>query len=40
LFRKFGPGIKNFIDKYFNLFAILFFLLLLGGFLLIKLFIK
>jgi len=40
LFRKFGPGIKSFIDKYFNLFAILFFLLLLGGFLLIKLFIK
>lgn len=40
LFRKFGPEIKSFIDKYFNLFAILFFLLLLGGFLLIKLFIK
>ncbi len=40
LFRKFGPGIKSFIDKYFNLFAILFFLLLFGGFLLIKLFIK
>jgi len=40
LFRKFGPEIKSFIDKYFNLFAILFFLLLFGGFLLIKLFIK
>ncbi|MGB2765176.1 MAG: VTT domain-containing protein [Candidatus Aminicenantaceae bacterium] len=40
LFRKFGPGIKSFIDKYFNLFVILFFLLLFGGFLLIKLFIK
>ena len=36
LFRKFGPGIKNFIDKYFNLLAILFFILLFGGFLVIK----
>ena len=36
LFRKFGPEIKNFIDKYFNLLAILFFILLLGGFLVIK----
>lgn len=40
LFRKFGPGIKSFIDRYFNLLAILFFLLLLGGFLLIKFIIK
>ncbi len=36
LFRKFGPGIKVFIDKYFNLLAILFFILLVGGFLIIK----
>lgn len=36
LFRKFGPGIKQFIDKYFNLLAILFFILFFGGFLLIK----
>ena len=36
LFRKFGPEIKSFIDKYFNLLAVLFFLLLLGGFLLVK----
>ncbi|MGD2246357.1 MAG: YqaA family protein [Candidatus Aminicenantes bacterium] len=36
LFWKFGPGIKRFIDKYFNLLAILFFILLLGGFLVIK----
>jgi membrane protein YqaA with SNARE-associated domain len=36
LFRKFGPEIKSFIDKYFNLLAILFFILLLGGFLVIK----
>ena len=36
LFRKFGPGIKIFIDKYFNLLAILFFILLFGGFLVVK----
>jgi membrane protein YqaA with SNARE-associated domain len=40
LFRKFGPGIKGFIDKYFNLLAILFFILLVGGFLVIKYIIK
>ena len=40
LFRKFGPGIKGFIDKYFNLLAILFFILLVGGFLIIKFMIK
>jgi len=40
LFRKFGPGIKNFIDKYFNLLAILFFFLLIGGFFLVKFLIK
>jgi membrane protein YqaA with SNARE-associated domain len=36
LFRKFGPGIKTFIDKYFNWLVLLFFILLFGGFLLIK----
>lgn len=36
LFRKFGPGIKEFIEKYFNWLAILFFILLFGGFLAIK----
>lgn len=36
LFRKFGPDIKSFVDKYFNLLAVLFFILLFGGFLLIK----
>jgi len=36
LFRKFGPEIKKFIDKYFNLLAFLFLILLLGGFLVIK----
>jgi membrane protein YqaA with SNARE-associated domain len=36
LFRKFGPGIKVFIDKYFNWLAILFVILLFGGFMLVK----
>jgi membrane protein YqaA with SNARE-associated domain len=36
LFKRFGPGIKGFIDRYFNLFAFAFFLLLLAGFLVIK----
>ena len=40
LFRKFGPEIKDSIDKYFNLLAILFFILLLGGFLFIKFLLK
>jgi membrane protein YqaA with SNARE-associated domain len=38
LFRKFGPGIKSFIDKYFNTLAVLFFILLVGGFLLVRYF--
>lgn len=40
LFRKLGPGIKDFIEKYFNLLAILFFILLFGGFLVIKFLFK
>ena len=40
LFRKFGPGIRVFIDKYFNWLAVLFLILLLGGFLVAKLIIK
>lgn len=36
LFRKFGPEIKSFVDRYFNLLAVAFFVLLLGGFLVIK----
>jgi membrane protein YqaA with SNARE-associated domain len=40
LFRKFGPEIKSFIDKYFNLLAILFFILLFGGFLVVRFIIK
>jgi len=40
LFRKFGPGIKSFIDKYFSWLALLFLLLLIGGFLVVKFLIK
>lgn len=36
LIYKFGPPIKGFIDKYFNLLTILFFALLIGGFILVK----
>ncbi len=36
LFKKFGPDIKTFIDKYFNLMAIVFFILIFGGFLAVK----
>lgn len=36
LIYKFGPSIKGFIDKYFNLIAIAFTVLLVGGFVLIK----
>lgn len=36
LIWKFGPQIKNFIDKYFNLLAIAFTILLIGGFMVIK----
>jgi len=35
----FGPKIKEFIDKYFNLLTIIFIILLVGGFLIIKYFI-
>ncbi|MFI3261408.1 MAG: DedA family protein [Rikenellaceae bacterium] len=33
---KFGPTIKNFIDKYFNILALAFTILLIGGFVAIK----
>jgi membrane protein YqaA with SNARE-associated domain len=36
LIFKFGAPIKTFIDKYFNILAIIFLLLLIGGFILIK----
>lgn len=37
LIWKFGPRIKNFIDRYFNILSILFVVLLVAGFALIKL---
>jgi len=36
LIWKYGKSIKSFIDKYFNLLAILFTILLIGGFVIIK----
>ncbi len=36
LIWKFGPSIKRFIDKYFNLLAVVFTLLIVWGFVLIK----
>jgi membrane protein YqaA with SNARE-associated domain len=36
LIWKFGPPIKTFIDKYFNLLTIIFMVLLVGGFVLVK----
>jgi len=36
LIRRFGPGIRSFVDHYFNLLSLLFLLLLIGGFLALK----
>jgi len=36
LIYKFGVPVKDFIDKYFNLLSVIFTLLLIGGFLIIK----
>ncbi|MBW2544865.1 MAG: DedA family protein, partial [Deltaproteobacteria bacterium] len=36
LIYKFGPGIRMFIDRYFNILAFVFVALLIGGFILIK----
>jgi len=36
LIRVFGPAIKNFIDRYLNVLSIIFVVLLIGGFILIK----
>jgi len=36
LIYRFGPGIRSFIDRYFNTLAVVFVLLLVGGFVLIK----
>ncbi len=32
----FGPAVRNFLEKYFNLCTVVFFILLIGGFVLIK----
>ena len=39
VFRKLGEPIKTFIDSYINVLAILFSILLVGGFLIIKAFV-
>lgn len=36
LIRRYGPGIRTFVDRYFNLLSLLFLILLIGGFLAIK----
>ena len=36
LLHRYGPGIRDFIDRYFNLLSMLFLALLIGGFLLLK----
>lgn len=36
LIYVFGPSIKSFIDRYFNLLAVIFMVLLIGGFVLVK----
>ena len=36
LIWKLGPSIKSFIDKYFNLLALAFTVLLIGGFVLVR----
>jgi membrane protein YqaA with SNARE-associated domain len=36
LIWKFGPAIRDFIDKYFNILSMVFMILLIGGFILIK----
>ena len=39
LIYKFGAGIRSFIDRYFNILAVVFTILLIGGFILIKWFL-
>jgi len=40
LIRVFGPGVKHFIDRYFNLLSVLFFVLLALGFYVAKVVLK
>ena len=37
---KFGAPVRHFIERYFNILSILFFILLVGGFLVVKLFLR
>ncbi|MBW1635455.1 MAG: DedA family protein [Deltaproteobacteria bacterium] len=39
LIWKFGPGIKQFIDRYFNILSLVFMVLLVAGFFLVKYFL-
>lgn len=36
LLFRYGPGVRDFIDRYFNLLSLVFVVLLVGGFLLLK----
>lgn len=36
LIYRYGPAVRNFIEKYFNLLTLIFMVLLIGGFLVIK----
>jgi membrane protein YqaA with SNARE-associated domain len=36
LLHRYGPGVRGFIDRYFNLLSILFLVLLIGGVLVLK----
>jgi len=36
LLYRYGPGVRDFIDRYFNLLSIVFLVLLIGGFMLLK----
>ena len=36
LIRKYGPNVKDFIDQYFNLLTVIFLVMLIGGYVLIK----
>ncbi len=40
LIYKFGPPIREFIDKYFNILSYIFVILLIGGFVLVKYLLK
>jgi membrane protein DedA with SNARE-associated domain len=37
---KFGAPVRYFIERYFNLLSIIFFILLIGGFLVVKFFFR